>query len=132
MKQIMSMKKASTKQRKNQTLNASYNSDFYHGQKHTSASKLKTCKELVHMMISNDPEKERMLNEIEDKPRILLTKDDLELEASLLREKLKVVNRNLDRIVKKAMVSNQIVKARENPSLKSLIDAKGGGDGEEG
>ena len=52
-------------------------------------------------MTSCDPEKEKVLHEMEDKPRMLLTYDDLLLEGQLLREKLKIVNKNLDRMVKK-------------------------------
>ena len=82
-------------------------------------------------MIACDPEKEAELAMIADKPRLLHTYDDLAIEGELLREKLKTVNKNLDRIVKKEITSNQILRARENPSLRALIEEKGGGDRED-
>ena len=57
-------------------------------------------------MITNDPEKETVLTQLNDKPRLLFTYDDLAIEGDLLREKLKIVNKNLDRIVKKQILSN--------------------------
>ena len=59
-------------------------------------------------MTACDPEKEKVLFEMEDKPRMLLTYDDLLLEGQLLREKLKIVNKNLDRMVKKTTLTKEI------------------------
>ena len=91
--------------KKTQALNVSYNSDFFDSLHHKT-NRLKTSAELVQKMIACIPEREQILTEINDKPRILLTYDDLIDEADLLREKLKAVNKNLDRIVKKEIVSN--------------------------
>ena len=38
------------------------------------------------------------------KPTLTLTEEELRIEQALLREKLKAVNKNLDRIVAKEMV----------------------------
>ena len=94
-------------------LNATYNSDNYHSPKNTNTH-LKTSAELVKRMISCDPDKEKLLLDIEDKPRILLTYDELQTEGKLLREKLKTVNKNLDRIVKKQIISNQVEQDRKH------------------
>lgn len=82
-------------------------------------------------MIACDQEAETELAVIADKPRLLLTYDDLTTEGDLLREKLKTVNKNLDRMVKKQITSHEIEKARENPSLKAIIEARGGGEQQE-
>ena len=56
-------------------------------------------------MLDYDPVKERQLNEIQAKAKMVLSEDELRIEQALLREKLKAVNKNLDRIVSKELVT---------------------------
>ena len=44
---------------------------------------------------------------------MVLTEEDLILEQNLLREKLKAVNKNLNRIVNKEMVLKQATEGKE-------------------
>ena len=84
-------------------------------------------------MTACDPEKEKVLFEMEDKPRMLLTYEDLLLEGQLLREKLKIVNKNLDRMVKKTTLTKEIEsqKKQKHTTLRALIQARGGGIAED-
>ena len=91
-------KMATLKQKSIEAMNVSYHSDDLQPKQNPL---IRSTAEYVRQMTSCDPEKEKVLHEMEDKPRMLLTYDDLLLEGQLLREKLKIVNKNLDRMVKK-------------------------------
>ena len=60
--------------------------------------------DLVQKMIEADPDRAKQLNELQSKPNMVLTEEELQIEQALLREKLKAVNKNLDRIVNKELV----------------------------
>lgn len=64
-------------------------------------------------MVEVDPEKARQLYEIESKPKMVLTEEELQIEQALLREKLKAVNKNLDRIVNKELLYKQSKEGKE-------------------
>ena len=55
-------------------------------------------------MIEANPERARQLYELQSKPNMVLTEEELQVEQALLREKLKAVNKNLDRIVNKELI----------------------------
>ena len=50
---------------------------------------------------------------------MLLTEEELLIEQSLLREKLKAVNKNLDRIVNKELVLQQAAEGKIRAHLKA-------------
>lgn len=56
-------------------------------------------------MIQIPPEQLRQLEAIQEKPMMSLTADELQVEQALLREKLKNVNKNLDRLVNKQIIA---------------------------
>ena len=55
-------------------------------------------------MIDVDPDKKYQFEDLQSKPKMVLTEEELKEEQTLLREKLKAVNKNLDRIVNKELV----------------------------
>lgn len=88
-------------------------------QTNVSGSHLKVSREVAHpqdlvqRMVEADPDKARLLYEIQSKPKINLTEDELQIEQGLLREKLKAVNKNLDRIVSKELVLQQAAEGKQ-------------------
>ena len=63
--------------------------------------------EVVKRMIQCDEEKTRQLRDIESKPKMLLSEEELKLQQNLLMEQLKTVNQNLNRIVNKELAAQQ-------------------------
>jgi hypothetical protein len=58
---------------------------------------------------------------------MLLTEEELQIEQTLLREQLKAVNKNLDRIVKKEMIFKQSLEGKER-AKKQADQRQNGGD----
>lgn len=58
---------------------------------------------------------------------MVLTEEDLILEQNLLREKLKAVNKNLNRIVNKEMVLKQATEGKEKARDAQMQWLKGEG-----
>lgn len=50
---------------------------------------------------------------------MVLTEEELQVEQALLREKLKAVNKNLDRIVNKELILQQAAEGKERAHLKA-------------
>ena len=71
-------KMATLKQKRIEAMNVSYHSDDMQPKPNPH---IRTTEEYVKQMTSCDPEKEKVLHEMEDKPRMLLTYDDLLLEG---------------------------------------------------
>ena len=76
--------------------------------------------DLVQKMIEANPERARQLYELQSKPNMVLTEDELQVEQALLREKLKAVNKNLDRIVNKELILQQAAEGKERAHLKAI------------